>query len=153
MILITKTIKIELTNEEILLFACAGGDVVEAKRLLSTGQDINTTDRYGHSLLWLACYRNQTEVVKLLLTYTNLNESKELSRDMTAIFKEHNNATKLFLSQYQGLYFHFCILWFICIYFIKTHIHIHTYTHTQTHTHTQKKKKQLNKHFLFLLLS
>ena len=111
MIFITKTIKIELTDEERLIFACADGDVAEAKRLLSSGLNANTTDLYGHSLLWLACYRNQTEVVKLLLRYTNLNENKnELSRDMTAIFKSHNNATKLFISQYQGLYFYFCIL-------------------------------------------
>ena len=105
MILITKTIKIELTDKERLIFACADGDLEEAKRLLSTGLNVNVTDRYGHSLVWLACYRNQTDVVKLLLTYTNLNESKEeLSRDLTAIFKEHNNATKLFISQYQGLF-------------------------------------------------
>ena len=111
MIFIIKTIKIELTDEERLIFSCADGDVAEAERLLLAGQDVNTTDRYGHSLLWLACYRNQTEVVKLLLTYTNLNESKEkLSRDMTDIFKKHNDATTLFISQYQGLYFHFCIL-------------------------------------------
>ena len=108
MILIIKTIKIELTDKERLIFACADGDVAEAKRLLSTGQDVNITDQRGHSLVWLACYRNQTEVVKLLLRYTNLNENKnELSRDMTAIFKSHNNATKLFISQYQGLYFYF----------------------------------------------
>ena len=111
MILITKTIKIELIDEERLIFACADGDLEEAKRLLSTGQDVNTTDQRGHSILWLACYRNQTEVVKLLLRYTNLNENKnELSRDMTAIFKKHNNATTLFISKYQGLYFYFCIL-------------------------------------------
>ena len=107
----TKTIKIELTDEEKLIFACADGDVDEIKRLLSTGLNVNVTDRYGHSLLWLACYRNQTDVVKLLLTYTNLNESKEkLFRDMTDIFKKCNKATTLFISQYQGLYFHFCIL-------------------------------------------
>ena len=99
MILITKTIKIVLTDEEKLIFACADGGVAESKRLLSTGLDVNVTDRYGHSLMWLACYRNQTDVVMLLLTYTNLNESKEeLSQDMTAIFKEHNNATKLFIT-------------------------------------------------------
>ena len=110
MILIIKTIKIELTDKERLIFACADGDVAESKRLLSTGLDANITDQYGHSLLWLACYRNQTEVVKLLLTYTNLNESKEkLSREMVEIFKKHNDATKLFISQY-GLYFYFCIL-------------------------------------------
>ena len=109
---ITKTIKIELTDKERLIFACADGDLAEAKRLLSTGQDVNITDQRGHSLLWLACYRNQTEVVKLLLTYTNLNENKnELSRDMTAIFKKHNDATKLFISQYQGLYFYFFIFY------------------------------------------
>ena len=108
MIFIIKTIKIELTDNEKLIFSCADGDLEEAKRLLSTGQDVNTTDRYGHSLLWLACYRNQTEVVKLLLTYTNLNESKEeLTQDMADIFKKHNDATKLFISQYQGLYFLF----------------------------------------------
>ena len=107
----TKTIKIELTDEEKLIFACVDSDVAEVKRLLSTGQDVNTTDQRGHSLVWLACYRNQTDVVKLLLTYTNLNESKEkLFRDMNAIFKKHNDATKLFISQYQGLYFYFCIL-------------------------------------------
>ena len=107
MIFITKTIKIELTDEEKLIFACADGDVAEIKRLLSTGLNVNVTNRYGHSPVWLACYRNQTEVVKLLLTYTNLNESKEkLSRDMADIFKKHNDATTtLFISQYQGLYF------------------------------------------------
>ena len=68
MIFITKTIKIELTDEERLTFACADGDLEEAKRLLSTGQDVNTTDQRGHSLLWLACYRNQTEVVIYLLS-------------------------------------------------------------------------------------
>ena len=51
MILITKTIKIELTDEERLIFACADGDLEEAKRLLSAGQDANTTDQYGHSLV------------------------------------------------------------------------------------------------------
>ena len=108
---ITKTIKIELTDKERLIFACADGDLAEAKRLLSSGLNVNVTDQYGHSLVWLACYRNRTEVVKLLLTYTNLNESKEkLFRDMNAIFKKHNDATKLFISQYQGIYFYFCIL-------------------------------------------
>ena len=77
MILIIKTIKIELTDKERLIFACADGDVAEARRLLSSGLNVNVTDRYGHSLVWLACYRNQTDVVMLLLTYTNLNESKE----------------------------------------------------------------------------
>ena len=111
MILITKTIKIELTDKERLIFSCADGDLEEAKGLLSSGQDANTTDQYGHSLMWLACYRNQTDIVKLLLRYTNLNESKEkLSREMVEIFKKHNNATTLFTSQYQGLYFYFCIL-------------------------------------------
>ena len=109
--LIVILIKIELNDEERLIFACADGDVAEAKRLLSSGLDVNATDQYGHSLVWLACYRNQTDVVKLLLAYTNLSESKEkLPRDMIAIFKKHNNATKLFFSQYQGLYFYFCIL-------------------------------------------
>ena len=71
-ILITKTIKIELTNKEKLIFACADGDLEEAKRLLSTGQDVNTTDQRGHSLLWLACYRNQPDIVKLLLEQPNI---------------------------------------------------------------------------------
>ena len=90
--------KIELSDKEKLIFACADGDFEEAKRLLSSGQDINTTDRYGHSLLWLACYRNQYEVVKLLLSYPNLNENKdELFRDMNGIFKSHNDATSYLL--------------------------------------------------------
>ena len=72
MIFITKTIKIELTDKEKLLFACADGDLEEAKRLLSTGQDVNTTDQRGHSLLWLACYRNQPDIVKLLLEQPNI---------------------------------------------------------------------------------
>ena len=111
MILITKTIKIELTDEEKLIFACADGDLEEAKRFLSSGLNVNTTDQRGHSLMWLACYRNQSGIVKLLLRYTNLNENKEkLSQDMTAIFKKHNDATQLLISQYHGLYFHFCIL-------------------------------------------
>ena len=113
MIFITKTIKIELIDEERLTFSCADGDLEEAKRLLSTGQDVNTTDQRGHSLVWLACYRNQTDIVKLLLTYTNLNESKEkLSREMVEIFKKQTDATTLFISQYQGLYFYFLPLRF-----------------------------------------
>ena len=48
MIFITKTIKIELTDEERLIFACADGDLEEAKRLLSTGLNVNVTDQYGH---------------------------------------------------------------------------------------------------------
>ena len=64
----TKTIKMEMTDKERLLFACADGDIAEVKRLLSTGLNVNVTDQYGHSLVWLASYRNQTEVVKLLLT-------------------------------------------------------------------------------------
>ena len=87
---ITKTIKIELTDKERLIFECANGDIAQVKRLLSTGLNVNTTDQYGHSLMWLACYRNQTDVVKLLLRYTNLNESKEkLPREMVEIFKKH----------------------------------------------------------------
>ena len=73
MIFITKTIKIELTDKEKLLFACADGDLEEAKRLLSTGLNVNVTDRYGHSLLWLACSRNQTEVVRHLLSQPAIN--------------------------------------------------------------------------------
>ena len=48
---ITKTIKIELTDEEKLIFACADGDVAEVQRLLSTGLNVNVTDRYRHSLV------------------------------------------------------------------------------------------------------
>ena len=89
----------------------------------------------GHSLVWLACYRNQTDVVKLLLTYTNLNESKEkLFRDINAIFKKHNDATKLFISQYQGLYFYF-IFYDLSVFISLTHT-----THNTQHTHTHKKK-------------
>ena len=58
----------------------------------------------GLSLLWLAYYRNQTDIVKLLLTYPNLNENKnKLPQDMTDIFKKYNNATKLFSFYYEIL--------------------------------------------------
>ena len=85
MIFITKTIKIELTDEEKLIFACADGDVAEAKRLLSSGQDVNTTDQYGHSLLWLACYRNQTEVVRDLLSQPSIDLNQKDKDGQTAM--------------------------------------------------------------------
>ena len=85
MILITKTIKIELTDEERLTFACADGDLEEAKRLLSTGQDVNTTDQRGHSLLWLACYRNQTEVVRHLLCQPSIDINQKDKEGQTAM--------------------------------------------------------------------
>ena len=69
------------------------------------------TYRYGHSPVWLAWYRNQTEVVKLLLTYANISENKEeLHRDMTVIFKQRNKTVHLTISRFIFL---FCILWFI----------------------------------------
>ena len=85
MIFITKTIKIELTDEERLIFACADGDVAEAKRLLSAGQDVNTTNRYGHSLLWLACFRNQTDVVRYLLSQPAINLNQKDKDGQTAM--------------------------------------------------------------------
>ena len=116
MILITKTIKIELTDKERLIFSCADGDLEEAKGLLSSGQDVNTTDLYGHSLLWLACYRNQSDIVKLLLRYTNLNESKEkLSRDVDCYIRgtqRRNKTVHLTISRFifSFLYFIFYFL-------------------------------------------
>ena len=85
MILITKTIKIELTDEERLIFACADGDVAEAERLLLAGQDVNTTDRYGHSLVWFACYRNQTEVVRHLLSQPAIDPNQKDKDGQTAM--------------------------------------------------------------------
>ena len=95
MIFITKTIKIELTDKEKLLFACADGDVAEVKRLLSTGLNVNVTDLYGHSLLWLACYRNQTEVVRYLLSQPAIDLNQKDKDGQTAM-----NAS-LIGSQYQ----------------------------------------------------
>ena len=85
MILITKTIKIELTDEERLIFSCSDGDLEEAKRLLSSGLNVNTTDRYGHSLLWLACSRNQTEVVRHLLSQPAINLNQKDKYGQTAM--------------------------------------------------------------------
>ena len=82
---ITKTIKIELTDEERLIFSCVDGDLAEAKRLLSTGQDVNTTDRYGHSLVWLVCYRNQTEVVRHLLSQPAIDLNQKDKDGQTAM--------------------------------------------------------------------
>ena len=86
MILITKTIKIiELTDEERLIFACADGDLAEAKILLSSGLDVNVTDRYGNSLLWIACYRNQTEVVRHLLSQPAIDPNQKDKYGQTAM--------------------------------------------------------------------
>ena len=85
MILITKTIKIELIDEERLIFSCSDGDLEEAKRLLSTGLNVNTTDQYGHSLLWLACYRNQTEVVRYLLSQPAIDSNQKDKDGQTAL--------------------------------------------------------------------
>ena len=85
MILITKTIKIELTDKERLIFACADGDLEEAKRLLSTGLNANTTDQYGHSLLWFACYRNQTEVARHLLSQPSIDLNQKDKNGQTAM--------------------------------------------------------------------
>ena len=38
LVFITKTIKIELTDEERLIFACADGDITEVKRLINWTQ-------------------------------------------------------------------------------------------------------------------
>ena len=93
--------KTEPNDKEKLIFACSDGDLSETKRLLSIGEGVNTTDQYGHSLVWLACYRNQSDIVKVLLLHPNLYENRDkISQDMTDIFKSHNDATKLFLSVY-----------------------------------------------------
>ena len=68
-----------------LTFACADGDLAEAKRLLSTGLHVNITDQYGHSLLWLACYRNQTEVVIHLLSQPAIDLNQKDKDGQTAM--------------------------------------------------------------------
>ena len=65
MILITKTIKIELTDKERLIFACADGDLAEAKRLLSAGLNVNVTDQRGH----LLCGSLASETKLMLSSY------------------------------------------------------------------------------------
>jgi len=88
-----------MTNK--LLFACSEGEVKEVKRLLSSGLDVNTCDQYGHSLVWIACYLNHPDVVKLLIQYPRLTENKDkLAQSMLCIFQTYNEATKYFMSYY-----------------------------------------------------
>ena len=73
-IFITKTIKIELTDKEKLIFSCSDGDPI--RRSDQMGLDVNITNQRRHSLLWLTCYRNQISDCQLTLRWISTKKIK-----------------------------------------------------------------------------
>ena len=87
MIFITKTIKIELTDKEKLIFACSDSDAEEKHNDCYQADSISTQlINMGHSLLWLSCYRNQSEVVKHLLCQLSINLNQKDKDDQIPLY-------------------------------------------------------------------
>lgn len=59
----------DATMQQALVFACMGGHIEIAQRLLDAGADINGGPRRGITAIHESCYQGQTAAVKLLLEH------------------------------------------------------------------------------------
>ena len=66
--------------------AVTGGDVVEVRRLLAAGADVNARDRHGQTALMLAAHRGHAALVDALV---------EAGADLNATAKFHLSALML----------------------------------------------------------
>ena len=53
-------------NNNSLFDACKENSIDQVKLLLEKGTDVNIKDDYGHTVLHIASYHNNIEIVKLL---------------------------------------------------------------------------------------
>lgn len=96
-----KTIKEE---DQLLLDACGGGNIIQVKHLLREFPDININaqDYAGRTALWFACRYNYTDITMFLLgcckgTFVDLADIDGMTPFSVACYHGHTEVAKLLL--------------------------------------------------------
>ena len=90
-----------MVNISKFVSACGTNEVIEVRRMISEGVDINGVDSYGYTGLMMAMYKGNTEVSRILLSCNNIKIDIKNNIGWTALHYACTNnrieSVKLFL--------------------------------------------------------
>ena len=85
-----------MDEQDKLIYASSEGDLEQVYKLLLSGVDINCRDKHGRTPLWVACYRNQIQVVKYLLSDPRIKyDASVLAQEISDVYGRENESIVL----------------------------------------------------------